>query len=232
MQNYFNYFTETEEHFQRRRGGILMLSTLDWALIETWKDAGIPLEAVLRGIDTTFDHYEQRPSKTRKINGLGFCAQEVLAAAESMKEAAVGIAVETKAHKGFDSAEIAAFLRKNASKLERAKLPSRAGISPEAIALETAKSLNELADEIEKKASLKLEELEQRLTVLEEKLLAILLAAIPDDEVVAVRVLADRELTPYRSKMPAAQIDQLRRQFVHKRLLEKYGIPRLSLFYL
>src|SRR5947199_923740 len=146
LHNYFHYCTETEEHFQRRRGGILMLSTLDWALIETWKDAGIPLEAVLRGIDTTFDHYEQRPSKTRKINGLGFCAQEVLAAAESMKEAAVGIAVEGKANKGFDSAEIAAFLRRNASELERAKLPSRPGISPEAIAVETAKSLNELAD--------------------------------------------------------------------------------------
>ena len=230
MHNYFNYFTETEEHFQRRRGGILMLSTLDWALIETWKDAGIPLEAVLRGIDTTFDHYEQRPSKTRKINGLGFCAQEVLAAAESMKEAAVGI--EAKPNKGFDSAEIAAFLRKNASELERAKLPSRPGISPEAIALETAKSLNELADEIEKKASLKLEDLEQRLTVLEEKLLAILLAAISDDQVVAVRQQADRELTPYRSKMPPAQVDQLRKQFVHKQLLERYGVPRLSLFYM
>ena len=49
MENYFNYFTEIEEHFQRRRGGILLLSTLDWALIETWKDAGIPLEAALRG---------------------------------------------------------------------------------------------------------------------------------------------------------------------------------------
>src|SRR5499426_1695066 len=90
VQNYFNYFTEIEEHFLKRRGGGLLLSTLDWALIETWKDAGIPLEAVLRGIDTTFDHYDQRPSKTRKINGLGFCSQEVLAATEDMKEAAIG----------------------------------------------------------------------------------------------------------------------------------------------
>src|SRR5215469_2195236 len=88
VENYFNYFTEIEQHFQRRRGTGLILSTLDWALIETWKDAGIPLEAVLRGIDTTFDHWERRPSKTKKVNGLGFCSQEVLAAAEDMKEAA------------------------------------------------------------------------------------------------------------------------------------------------
>ena len=232
VENYFSYFTEIEEHFQRRRGGILMLSTLDWALIETWKDAGIPLEAVLRGIDATFEHYEQRPSKTRKINGLGFCAQEVLAAAETMKEAAVGTAPLAKADKGFDSAEIAAFLRENAAELEHANLPSRVGISPQAVAQETSTSLKELADAIGDETSPRLEDLERRLTVLEEKLFAVLLAAIPDDEVVAVRAQTDRELAPYRSKMPGSQVDQLRKQFTHKRLLEKYGVPRLSLFYM
>ncbi|HEY0785339.1 MAG TPA: hypothetical protein VGD62_05665, partial [Acidobacteriaceae bacterium] len=65
MKNYFNYFTEIEDHFQRRRGSLLMLSTLDWALIETWRDAGIPLEAVLRGIDSAFDRYDARKAKTR-----------------------------------------------------------------------------------------------------------------------------------------------------------------------
>jgi hypothetical protein len=232
VDNYFNYFTEIEEHFQRRRGGILLLSTLDWALIETWKDAGIPLEAVLRGIDATFEHYEQRPSKTRRINGLGFCAQEVLAAAEAMKEAAVGTAHEAKPSKGFDPAEIAEFLQRNATELESAKLPSRTGISPLAIALEIAASLQELAQEIGKQSALRLEDLERRLTLLEERLLAVLLAAVPDDEVIAVRAQADRELAPYRSKMPAPQVEQLRKQFVHKRLLEKYGVPRLSLFYM
>ena len=66
MENYFNYFTEIEERFLQRRGGGLLLSTLDWALIETWKDAGIPLEAVLRGIDAAFDRYEQRPQQNEK----------------------------------------------------------------------------------------------------------------------------------------------------------------------
>src|SRR3989449_1273663 len=92
VENYFNYFTEIEEHFQRRRGGILLLSTLDWALIETWKDAGIPLEAALRGIDAAFDSYDSKPAraKTRKVNSLAYCSQEVLAAAEEMKEANIG----------------------------------------------------------------------------------------------------------------------------------------------
>ena len=95
MENYFNYFTEIEEQFRRRRGGTLLLSTLDWALIETWKDAGIPLEAVLRGIDGALERYDKRPTP-RKVNSLAYCAQEVLAAAEEMKEAAVGASSNDK----------------------------------------------------------------------------------------------------------------------------------------
>ena len=237
MENYFNYFTEIEEHFQRRRGSVLFLSTLDWALIETWKDAGIPLEAVLRGIDAAFDRYDQRPSKSKKVNSLAYCAQEVLAAAEDMKEAAVGAAREAEsaetgsgAARGFDPAEIAAFLLKNAERLEHVKLPSGGNISPAKLAHEAAATLRDLADEVTHKA--RLEEIERRLTVLEEKLLAALLAATPDEELIRLRAQADRELAPYRNKMAAPQIEQLLKQYIHKRLLETYGLPRLSLFYM
>ena len=78
----------------------------------------------------------------------------------------------------------------------------------------------------------RLEDLERRLTFLEEKLFTVLLAAVPDDEVLAVRTQADRELAPYRSKMTAPQIEQLQKQYLHKKLLEKYKLPRLSLFYM
>jgi hypothetical protein len=233
VQNYFNYFTEIEEHFQRRWGGILRFSPLDWVLIENWKDAGIPLEAVLRGIDVTFEHYERRPSKTKRINGLGFCAQEVLAAAEDMKEAAVGSAKPEPAQRGFQAAEIVAFLRRNAEQLESAKLPDRPGVSVRQLARETAGRLREMVAELEGMSTLpRLEDLERRLTVAEEKLFAALLATTADEEIVTVRTEADRELAPYRRKMPSAQIEQLQKQYVHKRLLEKYGLPRLSLFYM
>jgi hypothetical protein len=233
VENYFNYFTEIEEQFQRRRGGILLLSTLDWALIETWKDAGIPLEAVLRGIDGAFERYEKRPSK-RKVNSLAYCAQEVLAAAEEMKEAAVGASSgERPKPSGFQTGEIVNFLRRNADQLSAAKLPERPGVSAAGLARETAITLRTLASEMENaKAVPRLEDLERRLTVLEEKLFAVLLAGTPDEEIVAVRREADHELAPYRRKMPAAQIDQLQKQFIYKRLLEKYGLPRLSLFYM
>ncbi len=232
MDNYFNYFTEIEEHFQRHRSSILLLSTLDWALIETWKDAGIPLEAVLRGIDSTFEHYAKRPARSRKINGLAFCSQEVLSAAEDMKEATVGTAQPASAAKGMDTAEIAAFLLKNAVCLESAKLPESATASPRAVAAETARVLRELAQGLSAGAASSLEDLERHLTVLEEKLFAVLHAAAPNETLLQVRAAADRELAPYRRKMPAAQIEQLHKQFVNKRLLEEHGLPRLSLFYM
>ena len=234
MENYFNYFTEIEERFQRRRGSTLLLSTLDWALIETWKDAGIPLEAALRGIDSAFDRYDERPTRSKKVNSLAYCAQEVLTAAEEMKEAAVGTNRSEDAVSrttGFEPAIVAAFLRRNAALLDVAKLPERSGISPNAVARETAQTLQQLATQLETTRT-RMEDLERHLTMLEEKLFSILLAAASDEEVLSVRAQADRELAPYRSKMPAAQIDQLQKQYTYKRLLERYNLPRLSLFYI
>jgi chorismate mutase len=237
VENYFNYFTEIEEHFLRRRSGGLLLTTLDWALIETWKDAGIPLEAVLRGIDASFDKYDQRPSKTRKINSLAYCSQEVLAEAEKMKEAAVGTSTEpsskSPAAQGFEPQTIVTFLRCNAQLLERAKLPQGSGVSVVTVAHAAATTLRTLAEEIiARKTSVRLEDIERHLTVLEEKLFAALLAATSDLEIVSLRAQADRELAPYRRTMSAPQIEQLQKQYVHKRLLEKYSLPRLSLFYM
>jgi hypothetical protein len=238
VENYFNYFSEIEERFLLRRGGGLLLSTLDWALIETWKDAGIPLEAVLRGIDDAFDRYDQRPSKTKKVNSLAYCSQLVLAAAEDMKEAAVGAGGESappakrSAGQGFEPEVVAPFLRRNADLLEAAELPKGGGFSARSAALDTARTLRHLVEELEKKPAARMEDLERRLTVLEEKLFAVLLASTPDEDIVSVRTDADRDLAPYRSKMSGAQIDQLQKQYVHKRLLEKHKLPRLSLFYM
>ena len=116
VQNYFNYFTEIEERFQQRRGSLLLLSTLDWALIETWREAGVPLEAALRGIDAAFDKYETRkhPGHKRKVNGLAWCAQAVMEASEELREAAAGASTTTSyagtEGSGFEPERVAAHL--------------------------------------------------------------------------------------------------------------------------
>src|SRR5271168_3188287 len=173
MQNYFNYFTEIEERFQQRRGSILLLSTLDWALIETWREAGIPLDAALRGIDAAFDKHEARQKKARmrRINGLAWCAQAVMEAAEDLREASAATAT---AESGFERARVAAHLESAAAAL------ADAGVAPDACR-DTASRLRELAAEArgaqdekspDTKSAADLEALERTLTVLEEKLFA------------------------------------------------------------
>jgi len=232
LENYFNYFTKIEEHFQRRRGSLLLLSTLDWALIETWREAGVPLEAVLRGIDAAFEKYEARKAhaRVRRVNGLAYCTQEVMAAVEDMKEASIGTA---SAHKdegpapGFEPERIAAHLELCSEELGAATLAEIA----QPTAQEMSQRLRGLAMGVRIEQP-DLEELERTLTVMEEKLFATLMTTTPEADLLAVREQAARELAPYRRRMQAVQIRQIEQQFLHKRLLEKYKLPRLSLFYM
>ena len=235
MLNYFNYFTEIEDRFQQRRGALLLLSTLDWALIETWREAGIPLEAALRGIDAAFDKYEarQKRGRMRRVNGLAWCAQAVMEAAEELREASAGTApaiASPERESGFEQERVAAHLEAAAVALEAAT------VAPEACAA-TAARLRELA--IEARAAISenapahdLEALERTLTVLEEKLFATLTAAAPEKLLVGLKEHAARELSPYRARMGAVQLRQVERQFVQKQLLVHYNLPRLSLFYM
>ena len=235
MRNYFNYFTEIEERFQQRRGSLLLLSTLDWALIETWQEAGVPLEAVLRGIDSAFDKYEarQKRGRMRRVNGLAWCAQAVMVAAEELREASAGAApagadVEPR-DSGFEHERVAAHLETAATALDAATLAREACGA-------TATRLRELASEVRAShtndASHDLEALERTLTVLEEKLFAALTAAAPEELLVSLKEHAARELAPYRSRMGVVQLRQVEHQFVTKQLLVHYGLPRLSLFYM
>ena len=234
MQNYFNYFTEIEERFQQRRGAILLLSTLDWALIETWRDAGIPLEAVLRGIDAAFDKYESRQKlgRMRRVNGLAWCSQAVMEAAEELREASAGTVAPsaTTGETGFEHERVASHLEGAASALDASTI-AREACAGTAVRLRelvaearAAKNANTVAREMEA--------FERVLTVLEEKLFAALTAAAPEDLLVALKEHAARELAPYRSRMGAVQLRQVEHQFVQKQLLVHYNLPRLSLFYM
>jgi len=226
--NYYNYFTEIEERFQRRRGSLLLLSTLDWALIET------SLDAALRGIDAAFDKYEarQKRGRMRRVNGLAWCAQAVMEAAEELREAAAGTTVtpaETR-ESGFEHDRVAAHLEAAAVALDGATVAADACSA-------TAARLRELAGEVRAEAEAAeakqdLESLERTLTVLEEKLFAALTAAAPEDQLVALKEHAARELAPYRARMGAVQLRQVEKQFVQKQLLVHYNLPRLSLFYM
>jgi hypothetical protein len=239
MQNYFNYFTEIEERFQRRRGSLLMLSTLDWALIEVWREAGIPLEAVLRGIDNAFDKHDAKtvrsPGRARRVNGLAWCMQSVMEAVEQAIEASVGGAPTTgdqaadkTVESGFEAERVGRYLEQNARAMEEAMLNPPA----DAVSIEVAGRLRALALGLRNEPIRSLEELDRTLGVLEEKLFAALLTAAPEEELVGLREQAARELAPYRGKMQAVQIRQVQQQLLQKKMLETRRLPRLSLFYM
>lgn len=237
MQNYFNYYTEIEEHFQRRRGTLLMLSTLDWSLIATWQEAGFPLQAVLTGIDATFEKYEARKAKgrARRINGLAYCAQEVLRAVEDMHQAATGANRKppmSPQETGFENVRIAEYLRSVAQQLHTANSP----IDARPIVSGVADRLTELAALVESDGVSagppSLESLEQKLLALEDQVFAALQTFSSPEKMAALREQSSRELAPYRSRLQTAQIRQIEQQFLRRRLFEENGLPRLSLFYM
>jgi hypothetical protein len=217
-ENYFNYFTEIEEHFQRARGtSLFLLSPLDWALIEAWKNGGIPLTAVVRGIDIAFEKWRKRPAqaRTHMVNSLAYCAQAVAAEAQAMANGAPTASKETKPP--FALEDVRAFVSRNAATLKSGGLTGLAE-SLEALDLDVL-----YAD---------LEQLEQRLTAIEEKMIAGLRAAASEEALFEARRALGLDLKPYRGKMTADQLAMLEKQFLERRLLETSGLPRLSLFYL
>ena len=218
--NYFNYFTEIEEHFQRARGtGLFLLSPLDWALIENWKNAGVPLAAVCKGVDDAFDKWRNRKSKRRSINSLAYCAQAVAEAARRIPSNAT---LPPAANVPFTIDEIRNHLAKAAAALRQ---------RPEAPLHAVASSLDVLCAG-DARCVEDLEDLERKLTALEEKIVAILRATRTDEELFAIREALDRELKPYRGKMTADQLSMLERRYLDTALLEFAKLPRLSLFYI
>ena len=218
VYNYFNYFTEVEEHFQRARGtGLFLLSPLDWALLESWKNAEVPLEAVLRGIDAAFEKWRGRRVKTQMVNSLAFCAQAVLTEAQIMAGTAQP-KVRRETAPPFALEALRTYLENNAASLP----PDHA---------ETAASLRKLAADVERHYT-DLEALEQRLTVLEEKMIAAARLRQSEEELLESRQELDRQLRPYRGKMTADQLAMLEKQYIERNLLERAKLPRLSLFYM
>jgi hypothetical protein len=223
--SYFNYFTEIEEHFQKARGtSLFLLSPLDWALIESWKNADVPLEAVLRGIDAAFEKWRSRRSRTQMVNSLAFCSQAVGVEAQRMADAGTGGRQEAarEEEQPFAPEALRSFIESNAAAIRATGVGE---FEPVALSLDQILGeLPELAKDPEK--------LEERLTVLEQKLIALARSRQSDQQALELRERLAAQIGPYRSKMTAPQIAMLEAQFLERTLLETAGLPRLSLFYM
>ena len=200
--NYFNYFTEIERFFQSRRETFTLLSTLDWVLIENWKEQGMPLEIVLKGIDRAFSRAK------RKINSLAYCVKAVEEVAEEQKE----MRVEAPDLPDFGDNEVKAYLQKLSEQVRRFD--------------------SKIADSVAAVDPLDLRSAEQTLSALEEKLIALLKVQADDRTLLEIKRAVDSELNPFRSTMTTPQLAMVEQQMWRRKLLERHGLPRLSLFYL
>jgi hypothetical protein len=235
--NYFNYFTEIEAYFWKKRGAHLLVSPLDWAIMEAWQKAGVPLDAVLKGIDNAFESYQRsRRGANKPLKSLAYCTDAVLEAAEEQQEAAAGSAPKTAhaaAREVFSREELKTYFAKNAGELKRAAekhLPQQPEMAGRL--REIAESLDASLIVLDSPGVLDLEDLERRLTILDEKIHAVLTTHATEDLMLRIRREVDAQLAMYRRKMKAEQLAMVEKQYVHKRLLEEFGLPRLSLYYL
>jgi len=253
MMNYFNYFTEIEEEFVKRRGSHLLVSPLDWTLIETWKRRGIPLHIVLRGINSSFDGYNQRLNRGRKVNSLFFCQQEVEALFQEYVESRVGAAhgdgngssqngngssqngngssQNGNGSSQFAPATVVEFLKAQCETLWRLEAKHLAPEIKETFA-RASERLSQIIEDLESSGAVSPELLEMDLMMIEEVILDGLRAQAGEEKLGRLRKEADSKLHRYKQSMEREVYEQTVGNFVAQRLRELHEVPRLSLFYL
>jgi predicted secreted protein len=235
--NYFSYFSEIEDTFIRRRGKHLMLSPMDWALIESWKERGVPLHVALRGIEHAFDSHQSKQRK-RSIKTLLYCQEEVEAQYAEWLETRVGSQEETAAETSpedkspFPREVVLAHLARSLAELKKLHHDCDHANDElsEALARATA-LLAEVRDDYETAATPDARKLEASLTGIDRMLDdAIRIAAGDGLQVIDTEI--DAQLKPYKRHMDKAAFEQTRDNLRRKRLREHFNVPRLSLFYL
>ncbi len=234
--NYFNYFTEIEEYFWKKRGAHLLVSPLDWAIMETWQKAGVPLEAALKGIDRAFESYERsRRGAGKALKSLAYCTDAVLEAAEEQLEAAAGSAPKNgsaRTKDPFSREDLGAYITKNAAQIDNAANKVESKQARLSLQLrDISQSLRAVLTLLDGPGTLDLEDLERRLTVLDDKIQTTLIGDGSEELMLRIRREMDGQLAAYRRKMKAEQIALVEKQYLQKRMLEEFGLPRLSLYY-
>lgn len=239
--NYFNYFTEIEDAFVRRRGKHLLLSSMDWALIESWKEMNIPLHVALRGVEKAFDSWESKPRK-RTVKTLLYCQEEVEAQYAEWLEARIGAddseneaGVNAKASEDglpFSREAIVKHLDHGRSQLLAIAADTNVAYGLKETIHRAVALLDELQTELRHTSSPNAQKLEVSLTGIERMLSESISLTVGAEQLSEQKAAVKGQLKPYRGHMEQAVYDQTFQNLLLKALREKFGIPRLSLFYL
>jgi hypothetical protein len=217
-----------------------MLSPIDWALIESWKEMQIPLHVALRGIEKAFDSWESKPRK-RSVKSLTYCQEEVEAQYAEWLESQVG-ANEAQTINETEDDDTAPFsrtalldhLRRERTSLsDLAEARTKLGEDELSVALVRAATLlGELENELQSSSSPNAQKLETSLTGVERMLSEAILTVISTERLESFKKETKEQLKPYRRHMEKSVYQQTFDNLLLKRLREHFAVPRLSLFYL
>jgi hypothetical protein len=232
--NYFNYFSEIEETFNRRRGKYLFLSPLDWALIESWQERGVPLHIILRGIEKVFDGVDNQPKRRRSVKSLMYCREEIEAQYEEWLERQVGKsetngdgeAAETEGESAlFSDENLKTHLANVSGQLAQSQAKAKGELQ------EALQRVSLRLAELEKNFS-DAERLEESLGDLEQLINDALLQTADEKTLASLKAETDKQMSQYRGKMEKEVFQRTFDLMLLKHLREAAEIPRLSLFYL
>jgi hypothetical protein len=239
--NYFSYFSEIEDTFIRRRGKHLMLSPIDWALIEGWKERGVPLHVVVRAIEHAFDSHESKKQK-RTVKTLLYCQEEVEAQYAEWLESRVGGHEEEGAESKradeskspFARDEVLAHLGRSLDALGQLfelRQPTNDDELTEALA-RAVTLMSEIKDDYASAAHPDARKLEDSLTGIERLLDDGIRGATSASELESANAEIDSQMKPYKRHMDKAAFEQTHENLLRKSLRDHFGVPRLSLFFL
>lgn len=248
--NYFNYFTEIEDEFVKRRGRHMLVSPLDWSLMEMWQQRGIPLHVVLRGINASFDSYDERVRRGRKVNSLFYCQQEVEAQFLEYCESQVGSGESHsngsheangngKAEMGdgesspvFTKVAVIDHLTEQLEALKQLSLRHTGNEMLNETFERVSLRLEQIIEDLQTAKALMPETLEADLTMIEEVILDGLKDGIGQEQLKEIEQEGDQKLRAYKKSMGREVYEQTINNFIARQLREHFKVPRLSLFYL
>lgn len=231
--NNFPYFSEIEETFIRRRGKALLLSPMDWTLIESWQKRGIPQHIVIRSIEKIFDDIAGDPKRNPSVKSIAYCSDEVERQFRDWQASQAGAgdeASETAATHGNEKEEILEHLSAAIDALEQAAANANDALKNQIVS--ATKNLRSIVARMERATSFSTEKVEQELSALEATLDAALVETTEQDILEEAQAAVEEHLGQYAGKMQQEVYEKTFEQMVIKKLRERAGIPALSLFYL
>ncbi len=221
--NYFNYFTEIEDTFIRRRNKHLFLSPLDWALIEGWQERGVPLHIVIRSVESVFDVFDKQPVGTRTIKSLFYCREEVEVQYQEWLRSQAGKATEADAEEKFSKQTV---MKHIAAAIETLKNNHIKGIEEDVS--RAIVRLGELSANLPGDA----ETIDSTLGDIEKLLERGMLTNWEKTHLKSLEKEIAGQLRAYKAEMEPEAYNNTLQLMLLKRLREEGNIPRLGLFYL